>query len=35
MIGCDCSKGFNFSTLTEYNIDAFFSESFMLGRICS
>ncbi|CAD8152575.1 unnamed protein product [Paramecium pentaurelia] len=34
-IGCDCSKGFNFSTLTDYNIDAFFSESFMLGRICS
>ncbi|CAK75949.1 unnamed protein product (macronuclear) [Paramecium tetraurelia] len=34
-IGCDCSKGFNFSSLTEFNIDAFFSESFMLGRICS
>ncbi|CAD8155322.1 unnamed protein product [Paramecium octaurelia] len=34
-IGCDCSKGYNFSTLTAYNIDAFFRESFMLGRICS
>ncbi|CAD8149688.1 unnamed protein product [Paramecium pentaurelia] len=34
-IGCDCSKGFDFSSLTDYNIDAFFSESFMLGRICS
>ncbi|CAD8050935.1 unnamed protein product [Paramecium primaurelia] len=38
MIGCDCSKGFNFSLLQDQNIvniEEFFKQSFMLGRVCS
>ncbi|CAD8057766.1 unnamed protein product [Paramecium primaurelia] len=38
MIGCDCSEGFNFDLLQDQNIrniDDFFKQSFMLGRVCS
>ncbi|CAD8067865.1 unnamed protein product [Paramecium sonneborni] len=38
LIGCDCSKGFNFTLLQDKNInniEGFFKQSFMLDRICS